>query len=232
MWRVSDEPNSGAFYFNVNAFTPDGKRCCPVNFPEEHHARPPFRPCHNARVNAGALSAAPTANPRGIQQFTEGWRFIQSDPADAKSPDFDDAAWKSVTLPHDWAIAGPVDQNAPTRGAGFFPFRGGLVSQELHHAGGRGCSNAARRTFIAFDVVMANSDVYVNGELLGHRPYGYVSFVYELTPHLRPGKNVIAVRVDDSQQPASRWYSGAGINRQVRLVSRHSHLWSKVAAQN
>jgi beta-galactosidase len=66
---------------------------------------------------------------------------------------------------------------------------------------------------------MANSDVYLNGELLGHRPYGYVSFVYELTPHLRAGKNVIAVRVDDSQQPASRWYPGAGINRQVRLVT-------------
>ena len=66
---------------------------------------------------------------------------------------------------------------------------------------------------------MANSDVYLNGQLLGHRPYGYVSFTYELTPHLLAGKNVIAVRVDNSQQPASRWYPGAGINRQVRLVT-------------
>ena len=66
---------------------------------------------------------------------------------------------------------------------------------------------------------MANSDVYLNGQLLGHRPYGYVSFTYELTPHLQAGKNVIAVRVDNSQQPASRWYPGAGINRQVRLVT-------------
>jgi beta-galactosidase len=76
-----------------------------------------------------------------------------------------------------------------------------------------------RRTFVVFDGVMANSDVYLNGELLGHRPYGYVSFVYELTPHLHPGPNVLAVRVDNSQQPASRWYPGAGINRQVRLVT-------------
>jgi Glycoside hydrolase family 2 C-terminal domain 5/Glycosyl hydrolases family 2, sugar binding domain len=66
---------------------------------------------------------------------------------------------------------------------------------------------------------MANSDVYCNGELLGHRPYGYVSFNYDLTPHLHAGKNIIAVRVDNSQQPASRWYPGAGINRQVRLIA-------------
>jgi len=71
---------------------------------------------------------------------------------------------------------------------------------------------------MAFDGIMANSDVYCNGELLGHRPYGYISFNYDLTSHLHIGKNVIAVRVDDSQQPASRWYPGAGINRQVRLV--------------
>jgi beta-galactosidase len=78
---------------------------------------------------------------------------------------------------------------------------------------------AARRTFVVFDGVMANSDVYLNGTLLGHRPYGYVSFVYELTPALHAGRNVIAVRVDNSQQPASRWYPGAGINREVRLVT-------------
>jgi beta-galactosidase len=73
--------------------------------------------------------------------------------------------------------------------------------------------------YIVFDGVMANSDVYLNGVLLGHRPYGYISFVYDLTPNLKPGANEIAVRVDDSQQPASRWYPGAGINRHVRLVT-------------
>ncbi len=82
-------------------------------------------------------------------------------------------------------------------------------------------ADASRRgaSFVVFDGVMANSDVYLNGELLGHRPYGYVSFVYELTPHLKPGANVLAVRVDDSKQPASRWYPGAGINREVRLIT-------------
>lgn len=171
-------------------------------------------------VSTAAALAAPAPPPRTIQQFTSGWRFQRGDPAGAEKPAFDDTGWKSVTLPHDWAIAGPVDENAPTRGAGgFFPAGIGWYRKTFTVPTPDAAANAQRRTFVVFDGVMANSDVYLNGELLGHRPYGYVSFVYELTPHLRAGKNVIAVRVDDSQQPASRWYPGAGINRQVRLVT-------------
>jgi beta-galactosidase len=157
--------------------------------------------------------------PRQIQQFTTDWRFLQSDAPGAESPTFDDSAWKPVTLPHDWSIAGPVDENAPSRAAGgFFPtgigwYRRTLTLPKL---------DPAKRTFIAFDGIMANSDVYCNGELLGHRPYGDVSFNYDLTPHLHTGRNIIAVRVDNSQQPASRWYPGAGINRQVRLISTNA----------
>ena len=163
-----------------------------------------------------SLSAAAHSQSRGIQQFNTDWRFLQSDAPDAQSPTFDDSAWKTVTLPHDWSIAGPVEENAPSRAAGgFFPTGIGWYRHDLTLAK----LDPAKRTFIAFDGIMANSDVYCNGELLGHRPYGYVSFNYDLTPHLRTGKNIIAVRVDDSQQPASRWYPGAGINRQVRLIT-------------
>jgi beta-galactosidase len=167
------------------------------------------------------FAASPSqSTPRTIQQFTAGWRFLQANPAGAQQPDFDDAAWRPVTLPHDWAITGPVDQNAPSRAAGgFFPAGIGWYRKAFTVPASDAAPKAPRRTFIVFDGVMANSDVYLNGELLGHRPYGYVSFVYELTPHLRTGKNIVAVRVDDSQQPASRWYPGAGINRQVRLVT-------------
>ena len=165
---------------------------------------------------------------REIQQFTTNWRFLQSDAPGAQSPTFDDSAWMPVTLPHDWSIAGPVKEDAPSRAAGgFFPtgigwYRHTLTLTKL---------DPTKRTFIAFDGIMANSDVYCNGELLGHRPYGYVSFNYDLTPHLHTGKNIIAVRVDDSQQPASRWYSGAGINRQVRLITTsavHIAPWGTV----
>jgi beta-galactosidase len=185
------------------------------------------------------LHAADTqSQPRQIQQLTTDWRFLQSDTPGAEAPIFDDSAWKPVTLPHDWSIAGPVEENAPSRAAGgFFPtgigwYRKTLTLPKL---------DPTRRTFIAFDGIMANSDVYCNGELLGHRPYGYVSFNYDLTPHLHTGKNIIAVRVDDSQQPASRWYPGAGINRQVRLVTTsavHIAPWAtfvttpKVSAQS
>ncbi len=153
---------------------------------------------------------------RQIQSLDSGWRFLQSDASDAQSPTFDDSTWKLVTLPHDWSIAGPVEENAPSRAAGgFFPTGVGWYHRTLNLTK----LDPTKRTFIAFDGIMANSDVYCNGELLGHRPYGYVSFNYDLTPHLHTGRNLIAVRVDNSQQPASRWYPGAGINRQVRLIT-------------
>jgi beta-galactosidase len=159
-------------------------------------------------------------SPRTTAPFTSGWRFLQSDAPNAQDPAFNDASWTSVTLPHDWAIAGPISQDAPTRGAGaFLPAGIGWYRKTFTVPDADATPTSPRRTFVVFDGVMANSDVYLNGELLGHRPYGYVSFVYELTPHLHAGPNVLAVRVDNSQQPASRWYPGAGINRQVRLVT-------------
>ena len=165
------------------------------------------------------LHAAP-AKPRVVQQFTSGWRFLQADAPGAEKSGFDDSAWAQVTLPHDWSIAGPFKEDAASRGAGAFAPTGiGWYRKTFTVPAVDATPSAAHRMFIVFDGVMANSDVYLNGELLGHRPYGYVSFYYELTPHLHSGANVIAVRVDDSQQPASRWYPGAGINRQVRLVT-------------
>jgi beta-galactosidase len=189
------------------------------------HAVPAAAQTAAAAASAAAIGAITTTTPvsqkpRAIQQFTTGWRFLQADAAGAEKPGFDDSAWKSVTLPHDWSIAGPVKEDAPSRGAGGFAPTGiGWYRKSFTVPAADAKPSAARRTFVVFDGVMANSDVYLNGELLGHRPYGYVSFTYELTPHLQAGKNVIAVKVDDSQQPASRWYPGAGINRQVRLIT-------------
>jgi beta-galactosidase len=176
-----------------------------------------------ALTSVPCLHAAPTGGPskaRVIQQFTTGWKFVQADAKGAEKPDLDDSAWTGVRLPHDWSIAGPFKEDAPSKGAGAFASTGiGWYRKTFTVPDADAKPDAARRTYIVFDGVMANSDVYLNGELLGHRPYGYVSFYYELTPHLRVGLNTIAVRVDDSQQPASRWYPGAGINRQVRLVT-------------
>jgi beta-galactosidase len=168
-----------------------------------------------ALLTTHSFAALHLIQPRVIQSFDSDWRFSQSDPADAKSPTFDDAQWQTVTLPHDWSIAGPVEESAPSRAAGgSFPTGVGWYRHTLNLP----ALDKNKRTYIAFDGIMANSDVYCNGELLGHRPNGYVSFNYDLTPHLHPGLNIIAVRVDDNQQPASRWYPGAGINRHVRLI--------------
>jgi beta-galactosidase len=169
---------------------------------------------------AAASGAQTPQKPRAVQQFTNGWRFLQADAPGAEKPDFNDSSWIGVTLPHDWSIAGPFKEDAASKGAGAFAPTGiGWYRKTFTVPAADASPTATRRTFIVFDGVMANSDVYLNGQLLGHRPYGYVSFYYELTPHLHPGTNTIAVRVDDSQQPASRWYPGAGINRQVRLVT-------------
>lgn len=120
-------------------------------------------------------------------------------------------------MPHDWSIEGPFDEKNPAGGAGgFLPTGIGWYRKHFTLP----VRYAGKRVFIEFDGVMANSDVWINGFHLGNRPYGYVSFIYELTDHLSFGNktNVLAVRADNSGQPASRWYAGAGIYRQVRLT--------------
>jgi len=160
------------------------------------------------------------------------WRFTKSDPAGAEMPDCDDSAWDVVCVPHDWAIAGPFDKKndlqettiledgevTPTEHSGR---TGGLP-----HVGrgwyrrtfGLPVAEAGRRVFLEFDGIMANSKVWVNGAFAGTWPYGYSSFSFDISDHVRfGGKNVIAVSVD-VKPVASRWYPGAGIYRHVRLL--------------
>src|ERR1019366_10005521 len=129
-----------------------------------------------------APATQPDQKPRVIQQFTTGWRFVQADPKGAENPGFDDSAWEGVTLPHDWSIAGPVKEDAPARGAGgFFPTGVSWYRKSFTVPDAEATPTATRRTFVVFDGVMAKSDVYVNGEIIGRRPYGKVSLVYEMT---------------------------------------------------
>ena len=156
--------------------------------------------------------------PRAESNFDAGWRFKLADIDGGQLPGTSDDAWSAVDLPHDWAIAAPFLESNPSRGAGAFATYGtGWYRKHFSMP----LSARGKRVFVRFDGVMANSDVWINGAALGHRPYGYVSFVYELTPHLKYGSdasNVIAVRADNAPQPASRWYEGAGIYRHVHLV--------------
>jgi beta-galactosidase len=176
--------------------------------------------CLAACVSHATDSANSVQAPRAarhITSFDSDWRFFLGDAPATQQLGFDDIAWRKLDVPHDWSIEGAIDQkNSPGKSGGFFP--AGIGWYRKHFA--LPPSDTDRRVFIEFDGVMANSDVWVNGFNLGHRPYGYVSFRYELTGHLKFGgeDNVLAVRCDDSAQPASRWYSGAGIYRHVRLI--------------
>jgi beta-galactosidase len=171
-------------------------------------------------------SLVPIAFGREINNFDTDWFFFKGDVAGAEKPEFADAGWRRLDVPHDWSIEGPFDKNNPTGPAGGF-LPGGTGWYRKHFTAR--ANQAGKKFFIEFDGVMANSDVWINGVHLGRRPYGYVGFGYELTPHLKfGGDDVIVVRADNSRQPASRWYTGAGIYRHVRLVTTdpvHIEKW-------
>jgi beta-galactosidase len=165
---------------------------------------------------AGAAVAQDVAGPSRQRLLMDyGWKFVTGDQVGAEEPAFDDAGWRSVELPHDWSIEGPFDEHAATGGrGGYLPTGIGWYRRSFElPVGSRG-----RRVTVEFDGVYQNSDVWINGQHLGNRPYGYISFQYDLTPYLTDGENIVAVRVDNSNQPNTRWYSGSGIYRHVWLT--------------
>jgi len=182
----------------------------------------------SALTNAGAAEDTGPSSPRTVKLFDDDWRFFKGDAEGAQDVTFDDSAWRKLDVPHDWSIEGPFDQNAPTGGAGgYLPASVGWYRKHFSLP----ADYKGKRTFIEFDGVMANSEVWINGHSLGRRPYGYVSFGYDMTDHLNFGDsqdNILAVRCDNSRQPASRWYTGAGIYRHTHLEvvnPVHLDLW-------
>src|SRR5437762_2901459 len=154
---------------------------------------------------------------RQTENFDHTWRFHLGDVPGAEQPAFADSGWRRLDVPHDWSIEGEFSEQNPAGAAGG-ALPGGIGWYRKSFVVPR--STSGKLVFVEFDGVYRNSNVWINGHDLGKRPYGYSSFRYELTPYLRLGaRNVIAVRVDNSQQPNSRWYSGSGIYRHVRLVT-------------
>ncbi len=159
------------------------------------------------------LMAAIYSQARERQNFDAGWRFILADSAQMAGRSYQDGHWRMLNLPHDWAIEGDFLASNPSgAGGGALPGGIGWYRKTFTLSGDDALQS---RYFIEFDGVYMNSTVYVNGQKVGHRPYGYSSFEYEITQFLKKGSNVIAVRVDNSDQPNSRWYSGCGIYRHV-----------------
>ena len=164
----------------------------------------------------GGCTSAERVTDSRRQDFTAGWTFHLGDDSAASRPDYDDTAWRILNLPHDWAIEGEFSRDNPSgTGGGALP--GGIGWYRKTFTVDK--ADEGKRLYIDFDGVNMNSEVFINGHSLGVRPYGYVSFSYDLTPHIKwGGKNVVAVRVDNAEQPNSRWYSGCGIYRNVWLT--------------
>lgn len=163
------------------------------------------------------------------EKLNDDWRFLRIDSAqnvnestDMRNTDYDDSRWRRVTLPHDWGVEQPM---SPDKGScqGYLPGGIGWYRKTLPIMTGEGAY------YIYFEGVYNHSEVYLNGHLLGCRPSGFASFLYDMKPFLNVGgQNVLAVRVDHSQEADSRWYTGSGINRNVWLITApevHLALW-------
>lgn len=158
----------------------------------------------------------PSPSPRTVTNFDFDWKFKLGDVPAASAEVFDDSAWRTLDVPHDWSIEGEYKETNP----------GGAVSAWLPAGVGwyRKEFTVSPRMLkqdvsIFFDGVFMNSTVWINGFELGTEPYGSISFFYDLSSHLHEGKNVIAVRVDNQLQPAARWYTGSGIYGHVHLLA-------------
>jgi beta-galactosidase len=157
------------------------------------------------------------AQVRSVIDFNKDWKFYLGDDSAAKEPGYDDSKWRKLSLPHDWSIESDFKKDFPaTNQGGALP--GGIGWYRKTFTLPSSAKNKNIR--IEFDGVYRNSEVWINGHYLGKRPNGYISFHYDLTPYINqaPGKNIILVKVDNSQQPNSRWYTGSGIYRNVQLV--------------
>ena len=166
-----------------------------------------------ALVGALLIASVPGWAQSEKRNFDNGWRFHLGDVKQAETPAFADKDWRPVDLPHDWSIEGPYGSKNAS-GTGFLPGGMGWYRKTFTLP----ASMRGRRVSIRFDGVYRDSDVWINGAHLGHRPYGYSSFEYDLTSRLRfDSPNVLAVRVDHSVVADSRWYPGSGIYRHVWL---------------
>jgi len=163
------------------------------------------------------FTTAAFSQGRTVADFDSNWHFHLGDVKGAELTGFNDSGWRNLNLPHDWSIEGKFSKDNPaTPEGGALP--GGIGWYRKTFVEPASAKN--KKVYIDFDGVYQKSTVWLNGHELGFRPNGYISFRYELTPYLNFGeKNTIVVKVDNSVQPNSRWYSGSGIYRNVWLVT-------------
>ena len=166
----------------------------------------------NAAAEQTASDAFPTGNASNAL-FTNEWKFFKGDDDQSRGAWFDDTAWRTLDLPHDWSVEASFDPKLASCTA-FLP--GGVAWYRKHFVVPADVKNKC--ISIRFDGISKHSTVWCNGVQVGERPYGYSSFTCDLTPAIHfGGENVIAVRVNHAQYADSRWYAGSGIYRNVYL---------------
>ena len=170
---------------------------------------------------------------RKICNLNQDWKFILQDVKQASEVQYNDSKWQVLSLPHDWAFENPYSKDGAQTQAGGYKIGGiGWYRRDIPLTKMQ-CTG--KRHFIHFDAVYMNSEVWINGHYLGKRPYGYISFEYEITDFVHPGNNVISVRVDNSLEPSARWYHGCGIYGNVSLITTSSvrfSLWNTIIRTN
>lgn len=148
------------------------------------------------------------------EKINDNWKFVLNDVKEGQSVALDDSRWQSISLPHDWSVKG---QLSPTLASctGFLPGGIGWYRKSIDIP----ADKQGQNVYLYFEGVYNRSEVFLNGQSLGKRPNGYISFMFNATQYIKPGeKNTIAVRVDHNQSADSRWYTGSGIYRDVWLV--------------
>lgn len=161
---------------------------------------------------------APGASLRQKDKFDFGWKFSKGDFQEASENDFDDSKWQQIDIPHDWSILGPYDPNNPSGGqGGYLPTGIGWYRKDIQIDR----VDPDKQYLIVFDGVYMNSQVWINGKEAGGRPYGYISFYFDITEALKSGRNTLAVRVDNEKAPNARWYAGCGIYGDVTLIAKN-----------
>lgn len=164
-----------------------------------------------------------SARVENAVKWNDAWLFCHGDSTDYAQKEFVDSTWRQLSLPHDWsreAHASPYLASC----TGYLPGGIGWYRKHFDHKP----DSKKTLTKIYFEGIYNRSDIYLNGHHIGGRPNGYISTEYDLTPWLKEGDNVIAVRVDHSRYADSRWYTGSGIYRDVWLYNkpeRHIALW-------
>ena len=178
-------------------------------------------------------SAKPTEGTRIIQLLNTNWKFFNAEVPGGEQPALNTNGWQTVEVPHDWAISGPFDENNDLQVVQVVEDGEKVAKRRSGRTGGLPhigigwyrkslevpASWKGKRIFAEFDGAMSHARIYLNGQLIGEWPYGYASFGFELTDKIVfGGKNLLAVRLENKPN-SSRWYPGAGLYRNVRLVA-------------